>query len=166
MTKRVQRLLITLMMGALLVVGLSGCAIQQNTLTEEQSANRNYMTQVNQIMDELSDKLQDFDDAVSRNDLVSMRTQAEDALSTLDALSSIEAPEALTDINTDYQQGADALRQALNDYVALYTEIDSATSGQPFDYSTLDSRLEQIQTLYNQGIDSLQAGDTKATEME
>ncbi len=148
-----------------MVMGLSACVPQDAGMTEEQAANRQYMAQVNQLMDDLDDRLDQFDDAVSRGDVVTMRTQADNAFSVLDQLSNVTVPDSLQEIQTDYVNGCNSLKDALNSYIDLYTEISSATSAQPFDYSTYDSRLAAIQSTYNDGIASLQAGDQKAAEL-
>ena len=36
------------------------------------------------------------------------------------------------------------MKDALNSYIDLYTEIDSATEAQPFDWSTYADRIAQI----------------------
>ena len=59
---------------------LAGCTGQSAT-DSQQSANRQYLSQVNQVMDDLETSLASFTDAVSRNDVVGMQTQAENALS-------------------------------------------------------------------------------------
>ena len=53
----------------------------------------------------------------------------------------------------------------MNDYIQLYTEIDSATDAQPFDWSTYDQRLADIQSAYNSGIGKLQEGDKIAADL-
>lgn len=149
---------------ALIVV--SGCAASDTSEQEAQAANRQYMTSVNQCMDNLADELADFSDAVSRNDVVSMRTQAENAFDVLDELAALQAPEGLLDIQAQYVEGCSKLEQALGDYVALYTEIETATDAQPFDYSSYDARLADIQKLYNDGLAQLEAGDALASGKE
>ena len=53
---------------------LAGCANSAaTTATAEQQANRAYMSQVNGIMEELGEGLDTFVDAVSRNDILSVR---------------------------------------------------------------------------------------------
>ena len=61
-----------------------------------------------------------------------------------------------------YVDGANSLKDALNSYIQLYTEIDGATASEPFDWSTYDSRLQAIQDAYNAGIDKLKAADEAA----
>lgn len=144
----------------------TGCTANQESEEQQaQAQNRHYMTQVNQTLDDLDEQLDGFVDAVSRTDLVTMRTQADNAFKTIDELGSIEAPEALAEVKTSYVDGCNTLKDALNAYVQLYTDIESATDAQPFDYSTYDQRLQEIQDLYDQGIEKLQEGDEKATNL-
>ena len=59
--------------GALGASVLGGCVAQQTSaVTEAQSENRAYMTQVNQTMETLKDRLTSFSDAVSRGDVVTI----------------------------------------------------------------------------------------------
>lgn len=151
---------------ALSMALLGGCAGQQTSAaTQAQSDNRAYMTQVNQTMETLQTRLASFTDAVSRGDVVNMRTQADNAFKALDDLSGQDAPEALQSVKQQYVNGCSDLRSALDDYVALYTEIDSATDAQPFDWSTYDERIAEIQGEYDSGIQKLQAGDQAAADL-
>lgn len=145
---------------------LGGCATQQTSAaTEAQSENRAYMTQVNQTMETLKDRLASFSDAVSRGDVVNMRTQADNAFKALDSLSAQDAPDALKDIKQQYVDGCAELETALSDYVTLYAEIDSATDTQPFDWSTYDDRIAAIQSSYDAGVAKLEAGDKAAADL-
>ena len=98
-------------------------------------------------------------------DVVTMRTQADNAFKALDELDSQEAPDALKDVKQCYVDGSEQLENALNAYIELYTEIDSATDAQPFDWSTYDQRLADIQAAYNSGIEKLQEGDKTAADL-
>ena len=151
--------------GVLMVAALGGCAQQDTAATQQQSENRQYMTQVNQSMDDLKTRLESFTDAVSRGDVVGMRTQADNAFKAIDDLNNIDVPDALKDIQAEYVDGSNDLTDALNSYIELYTEIDSATEDQPFDYSTYDQRIQDIKKQYDEGIGKLQSGDNKATEL-
>lgn len=158
--------ILALLVAAALGLGmLAGCS-SNSAVTQQQSDNRNYMSQVNQVMDDLESALANFTDAVSRDDVVGMQTQAENALATLDDLSGIEAPEDLADVKSGYEEGAGKLRDALNNYVALYTEISSSTDAQPFDWSTYDARLAEIQQGYDEGIAKLKETDELAANKE
>ena len=143
---------------------LAGCASQESAATKQQSENRQYMTQVNQTMEDLQSRLDGFTDAVSRGDLVGMRTQADNAYKALDELGKLNVPDDLKDIQQEYVDGTTKLKDALNAYIELYTEIDSATEAQPFDYSTYDQRIADIKSQYDEGIGKLQSGDNKASE--
>ncbi|MCI8468866.1 MAG: hypothetical protein HFJ75_05175 [Eggerthellaceae bacterium] len=163
MTRIFSLALAGLCVAALLV--LAGCASPRNPATEAQTANRQYMAQVNQTMDDLALKLDGFQDAVARGDVVTMRTEADKAFKVLDSLEAIDAPEALTEVKQDYVDGCASLREALDGYIALYTEVSSATEDHPFDFATYDQRVKDIQDTYDQGIESLQAGDGKAVSL-
>lgn len=159
------RLLVIALFGALLAMSLGGCMAQNNTVNTQQTENRQYMSKVNQSMEDLTNRLDSFNQAVSNNDLVGMKTQADNAFKAIDDLNALEAPEALKDIQTAYVDGCTDLKDALSLYVDLYTEIESATEEEPFDYSTYDARLKEIQDKYDSGIDKLEEADKKANEM-
>ena len=153
--------------GVLMAGVLGGCAGTATTEEEEaQQANRDYMSQVNSIMEELDEELESFTDAVSRDDVVGMSTQADNAYKVLDELEDLEVPEGLEEIQEDYLAGADSLEQALDAYVELYTEIDAAEDDEDFDWSSYEDRLAEVQTLYDEGIAQFEAADTAAAEME
>lgn len=153
----------------IIVVMLSCCVVlaacsagASSNLTEEQIANRNYMSQVNETMVELDEGLDSFVDAVSRGDIVNMKTQADAAFKSLDKLSSLEAPEALADVQASYVEGCDKLKDALNQYIALYS--DAAKSSDSFDWSSYDKKIADIQALYDSGVEALEKGDKAAAE--
>ena len=130
---RFAKVLVAMFAGVLMVAALGGCAQQDTAAAQQQSENRQYMTQVNQTMDDLKSRLESFTDAVSRGDVVGMRTQADNAFKAIDDLSNLNVPDALKDIQKEYVDGTADLKDALNSYIDLYTEIDSATEEQPFD---------------------------------
>lgn len=144
---------------------LTGCQSPNTGATDQQQANRTYMTQVNQTMEDLNTRLADFDEAVTRGDAVTMRTQADNAFEAIDDLSAIDTPDAMKDLQQNYVDGCDKLKEALSGYVDLYTEIDSATDEHPFDYGTYDDRLKAVQDAYNEGIDKLKAADEEALKL-
>lgn len=161
---RFAKVLVAMFAGVLMVAALGGCAQQDTATAQQQSENRQYMTQVNQTMDDLKSRLESFTDAVSRGDVVGMRTQADNAFKAIDDLNGLEAPDDLKDVQQEYVDGAAKLEEALSEYVSLYTEIDSATDAQPFDWASYDDRVAQIQSLYDEGTGKLQSGDNKASE--
>jgi hypothetical protein len=111
-------------------------------------------------MDTLQTDLKGFTDAVSRNDLVNMQTQADSALGDLDKLSSLDVPDGFDDIQSNYVDGTTKLRRALNDYIALYTEM-AKTDGS-YDQDAYNARIATIQQEYNDGVAALKAGDEAA----
>ncbi|MBR3182667.1 MAG: hypothetical protein IKF56_08560 [Eggerthellaceae bacterium] len=139
-----------------LIVGCANPAA--NNANSEQQANRAYMSQVNEIMEQLDKGLDSFVDAVSRGDIVNMRTQADNAFQILDKLAELEAPESLSDVQEKYVEGADKLRGALDAYITLYTDMSSAS----FDQSTYDDRIAQIQKLYDDGVKLMEEADEAA----
>lgn len=143
---------------ALAAAMMAGCTAATTAANTEQQANRAYMSQVNEVMEELGDGLDSFVDAVSRNDVVNMRTQAQNAYQALDKLEALEAPEELADIQEKYQEGTGKLREALDAYISLYTEM----SGNSFDWSTYDDRIAAVQSLYDEGVSALEEGDETA----
>lgn len=165
MQKRIGRLVALACAGVLAVALLAGCTQQSNAESEAQAENRHYMSSVNQAVEDLTSRLGSFEEAVTRGDVVTMRTQFDNAMKALDELAALEAPEALADIQAGYVEGCTALKEALSSYVELYTEIESATEAHPFDYATFADRVKTIQDQYNDGIAKLEAADQKATEL-
>ena len=140
---------------------LAGCANTGGTsATPEQQANRAYMSQVNAIMEELGAGLDSFTDAVSRNDLVNMRTQADDAFKSLDKLADLEVPDDLTDVHEKYVAGTSKLREALEGYIALYADMNSGS----LDQVAYEDRIAEIQKLYDEGVKLLEEGDKLAAD--
>lgn len=166
MIKGMTRLVALACAVALSLVMAIGCSPQPDESLEAQAANRQYMSKVNQLMDELAARLSQFDDAVSRGDTVSMRTQVDNTNTVLKKISDLEAPEVLESIQKSYAEGCESLKEALGSYVDLFTEIDSSSAEHPFDYSTYEKRISDIQAQYDAGITQLQEADTQATELE
>ena len=166
MNHKITTRLLAVVCGAALMLGvLAGCMSPNTGATDQQQANRTYMTKVNLAMEDLNSRLASFDEAVSQGNAVNMRTQADNAFAAIDDLAAIETPDAMKDLQKNYVDGCTTLKEALSDYVTLYTEIDSATEAQPFDYSTYDDRIKAVQDKYNKGIDQLKAADEEALKL-
>ena len=71
----------------------------------------------------------------------------------------------MKDLQKGYVDGCTALKDALNGYVDLYTEIDSATEEHPFDFGTYDDRIKAVQDKYNEGVNALKAADEEALKL-
>ena len=164
--KNIAKVIAVACAGVLMIAALAGCAQQGSRGDQDQLDRRQYMSQVNQAMDDLQTMLVSFSDAVSRDDVVGMRTQADNAFKALDDLNGLEVPDAVKDIQQEYVDGTNSLKDALNAYIDLYTEIESATDEHPFDWSSYDQRIAEIQAQYDAGIDKLKKGDEAAAAKE
>ena len=163
MTSRSVKRIIAVASALILVLALASCVPSSDSSNDAQKANRAYMSQVNETMNSLSAALSSFVDAVSRDDLVNMRAQADNAYKLLDKLDALEAPDGLSDIKESYVEGSSKLKEALDEYIALYSEAKTSES---FDWSKFDKRIAEIQSLYDQGIAALEKGDAVAAAKE
>ena len=161
---RFAKVLVAMFAGVLMVAALGGCA-QQDTARATAIREPSVHDPGQPNYGRLKSRLESFTDAVSRGDVVGMRTQADNAFKAIDDLNNLNVPDALKDIQKEYVDGTADLKDALNSYIDLYTEIDSATEEQPFDYSTYDQRIQDIKSKYDEGIGKLQSGDNKASEL-
>lgn len=162
---KMTRILAALCAAVLMVGTLAGCAgIEQNSEeAKAQAENRQFMSDVNAIMEELSQRLGSFNDAVSRGDVITMRTQADDAFKVLDNLESLEAPEVLQDVKQGYVDGSKQLKDALNAYIALYTDLAANPSAVSTD--AYKERLASIQDTYDQAVEKLKSTDEAAAQL-
>ena len=162
---KMTRILAALCAAVLMVGMLVGCAgIEQNSEeAKAQAENRQFMSDVNAIMEELSQRFGSFNDAVSRCDVITMRTQADDAFKVLDNLESLEAPEVLQDVKQGYVDGSKQLKDALNAYIALYTDLAANPSAVSTD--AYKERLASIQDTYDQAVEKLKSTDEAATQL-
>ena len=74
-----------------------------------------------------------------------MRNKANSAFEAIDALAAIDTPDAMKDLQTNYVDGCNKLKDALN--------------------SAYDGRVKEIQDAYNEGIDKLKAADEEALKL-
>ena len=151
---------------ASLVAGCAPASPAAKAQDEAQVAYRAYMSSVNETMSDLDKGLEEFVTAVSRNDVVTMQTQAERAYKAIDKLKETDAPEALADIKSDYVEGATKLQEALSDYIALYTEMQAAQSTGSFDFSSFAGRVSGVQEKYDEGIAALKKADEAAASLQ
>ena len=147
---------------ALCVGVVAGCAPASSSLDSAQQGRGAYMSQVNSLMEKLNTDLDSFVDAVSRKDLVNMRTQADNAYKAIDDLAAIEPPEELSDVHQKYKDGTAKLREALDKYITLFAEVN----GDSFDQSTYEKRIADIQVIYDEGVDLLKQGDEAAASKQ
>ncbi len=119
------------------------------------------MSNVNQILADLEEPLSSFNTAASADDLAGMKTAAASASKIIAGINSLEPTDDLTDVHEAYTEGCALLDEALQAYVALYTEIES-TESDASDVSDYENRLTEIQALYNEGVEKLAEGDSLA----
>lgn len=149
---------------------LAGCSqqifpAQQQAEEEAGPTSRSFMADMNTAADSLQEKMASFADAVARQDLVSMRVQADAAYALIDEMAALEAPDELKDLQQQYVDGCNQLKDALNGFMDLYAEIDASTTRNPFDYSSYAERISALQLQYDAAVQALQAADQSATEM-
>ena len=115
MRKRTIARVLAVALGAALALGaLAGCQSPATGATDQQQANRTYMTKVNQAVEELNTRLGEFDEAVAQESVVNMRNKANSAFEAIDALAAIDTPDAMKDLQTNYVDGCNKLKDALN----------------------------------------------------
>ncbi len=149
-------------------LALTGCGQpleQQSSAEEEAVTSRSFMANVNEACVQLNEKMTSFTDAVAREDLVSMQTQADSAFAIIDQISELECPEELNDLKQSYVDGCTQLKDALSAYLQLFMEIDAASNGGTFNYDGYADRVAQIQQTYDEAVQKLKDADNAATEM-
>ncbi len=151
---------------ALALCSLTACMKPQPTPVDEQQelTPSQYMINVNQVAENLGASLQEFKQAVNDNDISAMQAKADAAFAVLDELDDMEVPDSLNDVKEKYGEAVSILKGALNDYIALYTEISDANEDHPFDYTNYAERLESIQKQYDSGLTTLEEADKLAAE--
>ena len=151
----------SLMLG---LFALASCAPRETEAEKAAKANREYMSAVNQIMDEIAGELTVFSGELRDEDLVGMSSCLANVTRQINALGALTAPEALKAIGNDYKEGCELLKQALQAYVDLYTEINAA--GSSYDYSQYNTRITHIQNIYDDGLEKLADADKAASELK
>lgn len=145
-----------------------GCTMPQQQGSSEQvdsvAQNRQYMSALNQMSTELSERLAGFTDAVSRNDTVGMRTQADDAFQVISKMKEQDAPEDLVGLKDGYIEACESLESALDSYITLYEDVVSSEA--PFDQAAYAERIKQIQEEYDKAAAQLEETDQMATELQ
>jgi hypothetical protein len=117
------------------------------------------MSQANSAMMQLDADLEPFTAAVAAEDVVTMEQAASSVYRDIDAFKAITAPDAMKDIHAEYSAGCEDLKQALQAYIALYSDASD------MDVKDLNEGLASVQALYDSGIAHLKAADGKATQL-
>lgn len=149
-----------------MLAALASCMMSpDDPAADERAANRDYLASVNRVISALTTDLERFSEAVSQRDVVGMNAQADSASRSIDELLRLEPPSGLVDVHTEHAKGCRELRDALDAYRALFAEIDAATEARPFDFSTYEPRVSNIQKAYEKGISHLEKADQLLTSL-
>jgi hypothetical protein len=154
------------------VVGCSSTSQSSSSVSAGESSaqtsattSKQYMSNMNQKAADLNDRLAAFVDAVSREDTVAMRIQADSAQEIIDQMTALEAPEEISQIKADYDAGVAKLKEAMDSYINLYTEIAQAKSDGGYDASSYAQKLADVQAAYNEGIELIKKADSDAASL-
>lgn len=142
---------------------LTGCASGTTQANDPQTLNRQYMANVNQIMDEIDAQMTEFSTVIKDGEVVSLSTQLANINNSVDKLKALSVPDDMKDIQSDYVKGVEELQTAFASYVALYEDVKAPDNGK-FDYATYGSRLDEVRSHYEAGIEALQNADQKASD--
>lgn len=142
---------------------LSGCASNAQQANDPQTLNRQYMANVNQIMDEIDAQMTEFSTIVKEGEVVSLSTQLAAINNSVDKLKALSVPDAMKDIQSDYLKGTEELQTAFAAYVDLYEDVKVPENG-TFDFATYGDRLNDVKSHYEAGIQALESADQKAAD--
>ena len=139
----------------------SGGTVSSSSSSDSASANRDYMSNANTIIGQLQDNLSDFSDAVANDDLVSMEAAAKKASSSIDDFKKLQPTDTLKSVHQEYAKGCDELKEALDEYIDLYSDQKKSKLSS----AEYKSRLKKVQDKYNSGMSHLKEGDKPATSL-
>lgn len=142
---------------------LSGCASNAQQANDPQTLNRQYMANVNQIMDEIDAQMTEFSTIVKEGEVVSLSTQLAAINNSVDKLKALSVPDAMKDIQSDYLKGTEELQTAFAAYVDLHEDVKAPENG-TFDFATYGDRLNDVKSHYEAGIQALESADQKAAD--
>ena len=142
---------------------LSGCASNAQQANDPQTLNRQYMANVNQIMDEIDAQMTEFSTIVKEGEVVSLSTQLAAINNSVDKLKALSVPDAMKDIQSDYLKGTEELQTAFAAYVDLYEDVKAPENG-TFDFATYGDRLNDVKSHYEAGIQAIESADQKAAD--
>jgi len=142
---------------------LSGCASNAQQANDPQTLNRQYMANVNQIMDEIDAQMTEFSTIVKEGEVVSLSTQLAAINNSVDKLKALSVPDEMKDIQSDYLKGTEELQTAFAAYVDLYEDVKAPENG-TFDFATYGDRLNDVKSHYEAGIQALESADQKAAD--
>lgn len=150
-----------------LVGALSGCSNQPTSLNAEDQTltPSEYMVKLNQAAESLHENLDAFAAAVSTGDLTTLQSKSDSAFQAMDDLKELKTPDELSQIRAKYEEAVDALHSSLNDYIAVYIEIENEPDLARVDMAKYAERFTNIQMAYDNGINLLEQADTAAKNL-
>ena len=164
--KRISRLACVLLLacsGCMLFVA-TGCSSsllvgQQQTEVPEATQNRNFMASVNRLSADLQTTLDTFQTAVAANDSVTMQAQLREVSRIIGEVNDYTVTDTLKPTKEAYVDALNALNTAMNSYVSLYNDVKAGK----IDDATFNSRLAEVQSAYDAGIEKMKAADETVT---
>lgn len=146
---------------------LTSCTSQQiPSDTDEQTVTASeYMVMLNQAADSLRENLNDFAAAVNAGDLSTLQTKADTAFQAMDSLDDLKTPDELTGVRDQYKEAINVLHNSLNEYIAVFTEIENEPDQANIDLGKYAERFENIQKEYDNGMNLLEKADSAAKEL-
>ena len=161
------RVILPLMAVAALALG--GCAEHSDSTTNENAAeNRQYMAQLNQKTDELSDVLSQFQAAVSSSDTVGMEAAAAKADKIVESVKALNPPTSeqsetatLAAVKDLYVEGLEGINVAMKDYARLYGNVAAGSVSK----EDFDRDLAAVQQSSNAAVEKITAADKELTDL-
>lgn len=150
-----------------LLLSLSGCASQPTAINpEEQTITASeYMVKLNQAAESLHENLNGFASAVTAGDITTLQSKCDAAFQSMDALNDLKVPDELVTVKNQYKDAVDALHASLNEYIAVFTEIQNEHDQSKIDLQKYAARFENIQKGYDNGMNLLEQADAAAKEL-
>lgn len=152
---RIARLTVLALALATVVAGCASTGTADTSVTDEANANRQYMASLNSQMAGLQDVMDEFQVALSEGNTVVMQSQIDKCDAIIDKIEAGQPTDNLADAKGQYVDALKTLDGAMKDYVSLYSDAEkSLLSAQD-----VSSRMDQIQSAYNDGIEKLEKAD-------
>lgn len=165
--KKIKTLVVATFIFTVMLAALSGCSgqISSGEVDDQPITASEYMVKLNQAADSLHENLDGFAVAVSEDDISTLKTKADSAFAAMESLDDLKVPDELVDVKNQYKEAVDTLHNALNDYITLFTEIQSEPDPEKVSDEKYAERFEKIQKDYDSGINLLEKADAAAKEL-
>lgn len=139
-------------------LAITGCTTQSaSSTTSEAEQNRQYMATLNQQVTDIQTDLVAFQDAVAKQDAVTMKAQLSSVDKLIDSVKNTDCSSTLQPAKDAYVDALCSLDDALESYVTLYTDVANGT----IDSATYNERLSSVQSAYDAAMDKLKSADDK-----